>query len=139
MNVHGAAPLIATAVRGAAGVVFVSFGVGKFTDYAGELVSFRHYGVPLSGLAVWAVGMVELVGGILLIMGLFTKPAAALLAANLVGVVVTAGRVDGGVLNLGLAPALLVGMVVLLVTGPGPVSVHSAVATRRRGGWWQYA
>jgi hypothetical protein len=70
---------------------------------------------------------------------LFTKAVAALLAANLVGVVVTAGRVDGGLLNLGLAPTLLVGMIVLLVTGPGPFSVHRAVATRRRRGWWQYA
>jgi putative oxidoreductase len=139
MSVHGAARLIATVVRGASGVVFVSFGVGKFTDHAGELASFRHYGVPVPGLAVWAVGVVELAGGILLIAGLFTKAAAALLATNLAGVVATAGRVDGGLLNLGLAPTLLVGMIVLLVTGPGPLSVHSAVATRRRCGWWQYA
>jgi len=139
MSVHGPAAVTTSAVRAAAGVIFVSFGVGKFTDHAGELASFRHYGVPLSGLAVWAVGVVELVGGILLITRLFTKAAAALLAANLVGVVVTAGRVDGGLLNLGLAPTLLVGMIVLVVSGPGPFSVHSAVATRRRRGWWQYA
>lgn len=139
MRVHGLAPLITSVVRAAAGVVFVSFGVGKFTDHAGEVASFRHYGVPVSGLAVWAVGVVELVGGILLISGLFTRPAAALLAANLVGAVVTAGRVDGGLLNLGLAPTLLVGMMVLLVTGPGPFSVHTAVGTGRRRGWWHCA
>jgi putative oxidoreductase len=137
MNVHAPARFIATVVRGAAGIVFVSFGAGKFTDHAGEVASFRHYGLPLPGLGVWAVGLVELVGGILLITGLFTKPAATLLAANLVGVVVTAGRVDGGLLNLGLAPTLLVGMIVLLVTGPGPFSAHRAVSTRR--GWWRCA
>jgi uncharacterized membrane protein YphA (DoxX/SURF4 family) len=83
--------------------------------------------------------VVELVGGILLISGLFTRPAAALLAANLVGAVATAGRVDGGLLNLGVAPTLLVGMMVLLVTGPGPLSVHTAVGTGRRRGWWHCA
>ena len=40
--------------------------MGKFTDHASETVDFRSYEVPLAGVAVWAVGVVELLGGVLL-------------------------------------------------------------------------
>jgi uncharacterized membrane protein YphA (DoxX/SURF4 family) len=45
-----------------------------------------------------------------------------------VGAIVTAGRVEGGAINLGLAPALLAGMVALLWIGPGRWALDSSVA-----------
>jgi uncharacterized membrane protein YphA (DoxX/SURF4 family) len=95
-------------------------------------MSFVHYGVPLSGASVWAVGLVETIGGLMLVPGVFTRWAAAALAADMIGVIATAGRVDGGLLNLGLAPLLLVGMLVLLWTGPGVLSLDAVVARTRR-------
>jgi putative oxidoreductase len=123
--------IVATGIRLAAGVIFLSFGTGKFTDHASEAASFVHYGVPLAGASVWAVGLVEAIGGLLLVLGLFTRLAAAALAADMIGVAVTAGRVDGGLLNLGLAPLLLVGMLVVLWTGPGALSLDAVVARSR--------
>ena len=102
--------LLAVTIRLAAGVVFVSFGVGKFTDHRSEVMSFVHYGVPLVGVSVWIVGLVETIGGLMLVAGILTRWAAAALAGDMIGVIATAGRVDGGWLNLGLAPLLLVGM-----------------------------
>ena len=67
----------------------------------------------------------------MLVLGLFTRWAAAALAADMIGVVVTAGRVDGGLLNLGLAPLLLVGMLLILWTGPGVLSLDAVVARSR--------
>ena len=72
--------------------------------------------------------MLEVVGGVLLIVGLLTRAAAALLAGDMVGAIVTAGRVEGGAINLGLAPALLVGMLFLLWAGPGRWAADSRVA-----------
>jgi putative oxidoreductase len=122
---------LAVAIRLAAGVVFVSFGVAKFTDHRSEVMSFVHYGVPLAGFSVWIVGLVETIGGLMLVAGILTRWAAVALAGDMVGVIVTAGRVDGGWLNLGLAPLLLVGMVVVLWTGPGALSLDALIARHR--------
>ncbi len=60
----------------------------------------------------------------LLIAGLLTRPAAALLAGDMVGAIVTAGRVEGGAINLVLAPTLLVAMLVPALGGAGPVGAR---------------
>ncbi len=132
---RGAAAWIPTLVAVAAGVVFVSFGLGKFTDHASETVDFRRYEVPLASLAVWVAGVVELGGGLLLLLGLFVRPAAAVLAGQMVAVVATAGRVEGGFLNLGIAPTLFVAMVFLVWAGAGALSLDRLLVSpgRARG------
>ena len=121
-----------TLVALAAGLIFVSFGAGHFADHAAEVGDFRRYQVPFASFAVWAVGVVESSAGMALLLGLFVRPAAALLAADMLGVVATAGRVEGGLLNLGVAPLLLATMVFLLWAGPGAVSLDTALDRRTR-------
>jgi putative oxidoreductase len=124
--------ILATAIRLVTGVIFVSFGIGKFTDHASEVTSFMHYGIPLAGVGVWGVGLIETICGLMLVLGIFTSWAALALAADMIGVIATAGRVDGGLLNLGLAPLLLVGMLVLLWAGPGALSLDAILARSRK-------
>ena len=57
------------ALRVLSGGVFVAFGVGKFVNHASELASFKSYGLPVPGLFVIAIGVIEIVGGALLISG----------------------------------------------------------------------
>jgi putative oxidoreductase len=114
----------------AAGLIFVSFGVGHFARHMAEVTDFRRYQVPFPSLAVWAVGILELSAGVALALGLFVRPAGAVLAADMVGVLATAGRVEGGWLNLGLAPVLLAAMVFLVWAGPGRLSVDAALQRR---------
>ena len=83
-----------------------------------------------ASFAVWAVGVLELSAGSSLLLGLVVRPAAAALAADMVGVVATAGRVEGGWLNLGVAPLLFVVMVFLLWAGPGRLSVDALLQRR---------
>jgi putative oxidoreductase len=130
-RLRGPAAWVPTLVAAAAGLIFVSFGVGHFVDHASEVADFRRYEVPLPSLAVWAVGMVELGGGLGLLAGLFVRPVAAVLAADMVGVLVTAGRVEGGLLNLGIAPMLLVAMAGLVWAGPGRLSLDRTVTSTR--------
>jgi putative oxidoreductase len=59
----------------------------------------------------------------MLVVGFLTRPVAAALAANMLGAIVTAGRIDGGPVHLGLAPALLLAMLVLLKAGAGARSI----------------
>jgi putative oxidoreductase len=102
-----------------AGGVFVVFGAGKFVNHASELASFRTYGLPAPEVFVVVVGLIELVGGALLIAGVLTRPAAMVLAGNMVGAIIVSGIAKGEPISLTLAPAELVAMVVLLWSGPG--------------------
>jgi putative oxidoreductase len=121
-----ALPVAAALVRLAAGAVFIAFGVGKFTSHASELDSFRSYGLPFPDAFVYLIGVVEIVGGLLLLAGLRARPAAAVLALNMVGAIVVSGIGRGERISLTLAPALLVAMLFLLWRGPGALTLCPA-------------
>jgi putative oxidoreductase len=127
---HGFAAWCTTAVRIATGVLFITFSLGKFVDHAKESADFDHYGIPAPEVATYLVGALELVGGALLVVGLLTRPAAALLAANLVGAIATAGRVEGGSFHLGVAPTMLAAMLFLVWAGCGYLAVDRTLLTR---------
>jgi putative oxidoreductase len=124
----GAAAYVTTAIRVLTGVLFVSFSTGKFVDHMNEAMDFHHYGVPVADVTVYIVGVVELVGGLLLVVGLFTRLAALLLAVNMIGAIATAGRVDGGSFHLGVAPTLLVAMLFLLWAGSGAFALDGKLS-----------
>ena len=71
-TVHPAAGV----ARVAAGLVFLGFGPGKFLHHAAEASAFARYGVPFPDVATYAVGTLEIVGGIALIAGLLVRPVA---------------------------------------------------------------
>lgn len=112
-------PFGAALVRILAGLIFVVFGLGKFISHASETSSFATYGLPHPSAFAYAIGVVELLFGALLLVGLRARVAAVVLAGDMVGAISTAGRIEGGVINLGLAPALLLAMLFLLWAGPG--------------------
>jgi putative oxidoreductase len=107
------------ALRLAAGGVFVVFGAGKFVNHASELASFKAYGLPAPEVFVVVIGVIELVGGILLIVGLATRPAALVLAGDMIGAIVVSGIGLGELVSLTLAPAQLAICLFLMWTGPG--------------------
>jgi putative oxidoreductase len=131
---HGSAAYFTTAVRVIAGAVFVSVSTGKFLDHMQEAVDFKSYGIPVPDTAVYVVGALELIGGLLLVLGLFTRVAAFLLAANMVGAISTAGVMEGGSFHLGVAPALLVAMLFLLWAGPGALALDNRLVGGGRDG-----
>jgi putative oxidoreductase len=127
-RVHGAGAYATTAVRVVTGAVFVSVSTGKFVDHMKEAMDFESYGIPVADTAVYVVGVLELVGGLLLVVGLFTRLAALALAANMVGAISTAGVMEGGSFHLGVAPTLLVAMLFLLWAGPGAFALDNKLA-----------
>ena len=126
------ATMVIAVIRIGAGVTFATISTGKFADHAAEAVDFDRYGVPVPDFAVYAVGTIELICGLLLIAGLLTRPAAAALALTMIGAIATAGRVEGGSFNLGVAPALLVVMLLLLWVGSGRPAVDAILERRIR-------
>ena len=101
------------------GGVFVAFGLGKFVNHGSELASFKGYGLPAPELFVIVIGVIEIVGGALVIAGVLVRLAALVLAADMVGAIIVSGIAKGELVSLTVAPAELIVMLVLLRTGPG--------------------
>jgi putative oxidoreductase len=131
-RVAGRAAAAVALARVAAGAVFVVFGVGKFSQHATEVESFETYGLPSPDAFVYAIGVLEIVGGLMLIAGLLTRLAALALAGDMVGAIVVSGVKEGEVISLTLAPALLVTMLLLLWAGPGAWALDPARPAGRR-------
>jgi putative oxidoreductase len=123
----GPAAWATTVVRVVIGALFVSFSIGKFADHMMESVDFERYGLPWPDGAVYLAGVIELLGGLALLVGFLTRPAALALAANLVVAVATAGRVDGGTFHLGVGPAMLLATLFVLWAGPGQLAVDNRI------------
>src|SRR6266568_6944717 len=121
-------------VRCAAAIVFLIFGVSKLVNHAAELASFRHYPVPAPGTFVYAVGVIEISGGLLLAIGLLTRLTALALAADMLGAIVVSGLARWETVSLTLAPMLLAAMIILIRSGAGDWSLdrHMAANMSRR-------
>ena len=56
-------------VRIASGLIFVGFGAAKFLNHGVEVDSFETYGLPSPDIFVYAIGAIELTGGLMLLFG----------------------------------------------------------------------
>lgn len=124
----GIAPLVARVI---VGVIMAAHGLQKLlggpANFGGLL---GQLGVPAPTLMAFVVTFVELVGGILLILGLFSRLAALLLTVNLVVAIALVkwsvgliAPMDQPGAGMELDLALIAGFLVVLFAGPGPVSL----------------
>ncbi len=129
-----------TALRIVLGVVFTAHGAQKFAQgIPGVAQGFAGMGVPLAEVAAPVVAGLELIGGVLLVLGVATRVAGLLLAVDMVvaGLLAhaTAGffAQDGG---FEYVLVLAVASLAVALTGPGRFSVDALVlrsARRKRG------
>jgi len=123
-GLHHRTPRPAAVVRVVAGILFVVFGIPKFTDHARWVADFGTYGLPQSSPLVYGTGLAEVLGGLALLAGVGVRVVAAALALVMAGAVVGGGFVGGNPASLTLAPLLLVAALYVLwsaapSTGPG--------------------
>ncbi|KQR00290.1 hypothetical protein ASF72_15660 [Arthrobacter sp. Leaf141] len=125
-----------TALRIVLGFIFAAHGWQKFNEWtiAGTQASFGKMGVPAAEIAAPAAAVLELAGGIALILGILTRVVAALLVIDMLGALflvhASAGvfAANGGYeLVLLLAAAAFT----LALTGPGRVSLDRALFGRK--------
>ncbi len=129
------ASLAPLAVRLIAGIIVFAHGLQKLTEvgpgnFGGQVLA--GLGVPLPVFMGYVVTLVELVGGILLIVGFLSRLAALLLTIDLVIAIllvkVNVGFISGSSgTGAELDLALIAGFLVILFAGPGRLSVDHAL------------
>ncbi|MBA3370642.1 MAG: DoxX family protein [Thermoleophilaceae bacterium] len=120
-----------TTVRVLVGLQFVLAGlVPKFLFHGQTVASFDRWGLPAPELFVYAVGSLEVVGGLALVAGFVPRWAAAVLTVDMAGALLTAGLVDGGV-HL-LAPPILAALLILIAVRGGAWPVRPALGRHSR-------
>ncbi len=108
-------------LRVAVGLAFCLTGSAKVLEHEREVADFTRWGLPSPDTAVYLVGGLEVVCGVLVLLGLATRFGAALLCLDMLGAVATAGRIDGG----------------FHIVAPPVLALLSLVLVARGGGRWQ--
>ncbi|TMV79003.1 DoxX family protein [Thioclava sp. BHET1] len=71
------APLMLSVLRIVTALLFMEHGLAKLTGFPANTM------MPPAGSLFWFAGLLEVLGGILLVLGLFTRPVAFLLSGEM--------------------------------------------------------
>src|SRR5574340_967743 len=112
-------------LRMSVGVLFIVHSLGKFDTGAGGF--FSSVGLPSEMAPL--IGLLELIGGALLVAGVLTRIAASLLAIEMLTIMVYLKKLQSFSGKNGLELELLIFAVLLtvIVLGPGRISLSHAV------------
>ncbi len=135
-----AASLGLLVLRVVVGAVFAAHGAQKIFEYTipGTIGSFAGMGVPMPEIAAPFVAFVELIGGILLVLGLFTRLAGILLAIDMVVALVLVHLSAGLWVGEGgyeFVAVLGAAALALALTGAGRFSIDGAFLRGRVPAW----
>lgn len=128
MNSHKLLAYGSLPIRIVAGITFIAHGLPKFENIAGTQGFFGSIGLPPE-LAL-PVGLLEVIGGIFLLVGVVTRISAALFIIDMIGAIVLVRLPDGFVDGYELESLLIAISVSLLITGPGRISVEWDILKR---------
>lgn len=128
----GLRPLALTLLRLALGFVFLYHGLAKLSALGQWQLNFVHMGFP--GYFAYIAGTLEAIGGALLVLGLFTRIVAILLAGEML-IALLKVHLPGGALwqvSRFELPMLLSGASFLYFCfGPGPISLDAMLGRSR--------
>jgi uncharacterized membrane protein YphA (DoxX/SURF4 family) len=117
----------ASLVARVVGALFVPAGLVKFVAYGWELENFRRFGLVHAPVWVLVAGIIEVVGGVLLVRRLAVAPAAAVLAITMVVAIAVSGIAHGDVIpSLTVAPVLLAALLFVLRRAGGGATTADA-------------
>jgi putative oxidoreductase len=125
-----------TVLRVVLGFLFAAHGFQKFNEWtiAGTQAAFGQMGIPAAEIAAPLVAVLEVAGGIALILGLLTRPMAILLMLNMLGALFLVHAPAGVFADKGgyeLVLLLAAAALAIALVGPGRISVDHALFGRK--------
>jgi putative oxidoreductase len=131
-------PLLLLAIRAYWGWQFWQTGWGKLTDISKPIDYFTSLGIPFPVFNAYFIGLLETVGGILLILGLGSRLIALLLTVDMLVAYIVADREAlGSIISepekfYNAAPfTFLLASLIILAFGPGWLSLDTLIKWRR--------
>jgi putative oxidoreductase len=106
-------------------------GLPKLTDLPRFIAGVERRGIPLASVTAPAAALSEFLGGLLLALGLFTRPAAVAVMGTMLVAAFHVHRNDP-FSKQEFALAYAVAALVVLVAGPGRYGVEGFVRARRQ-------
>lgn len=119
-------------------VIFLVFGWSKLTDYGGTAAYMAQLGAPVPTIAAVVAIVAEVLGGVAVALGFWTRPVALLLALYTLGTALIghhfwtmegAARY-GNAINFYKNISIIGGFLLLYVTGAGRYSLDAARGAR---------
>ncbi len=106
------------------GLIFFFAGLVKFAFHHWELHAFRSFGLPWPAAMEIVAGVVETIGGVLLVVRRGIVPVTVVLAVTMLVAIIASGIGHGDVIpSLTLAPALLLAVTYLFAVAMPPSRV----------------
>jgi putative oxidoreductase len=115
-------------IRLLAGIAFMAHGIPKLTDPAMTQGFFGNIGLPPE-MAI-PIGLLEVIGGFVMIVGILTRIASLLFIVDMVGAIILVKISDEFVGGYELELILMSIAISLLLTGPGRISIEYNIIKR---------
>ncbi len=131
-TLNAQSPVALAILRVVMGIIFVVWGYGKVFGGGFAIGFLTKAGIPLPEIAGPIISFLELGGGILLVVGLFTRYVAVLFTVEFIVAAITiANFSDKGIMGTRLEFMMLMGAIILVTHGAG------ALAIDRPGRRWE--
>ncbi|MGE0407072.1 MAG: DoxX family protein [Candidatus Korobacteraceae bacterium] len=137
-NLTALQPWGLTVLRAALGIVFLAHGSQKLFTYGidGVTAGMASVGIPFPAVSAVLVTGVEFLGGLALLLGLFTRAAAIPLAITMLVATLQVHAKGGFFLPNGyeFTLTLLAASIALALTGPGALALDNRIFRERTAG-----
>jgi putative oxidoreductase len=102
------------------GILFIINALMKLVDLSAAVQDFVHLGVPLPFIAAPLIAVLELIGGLCLVLGIGTRVFSVLLTLDMLVAIITTRFIWASEFQLlEFQLALIAGLIALILSGPG--------------------
>lgn len=115
-------------IRIMAGLTFIAHGVPKFFDVSGGYGFFQSVNLPPE-LYV-PIALLEVIGGLAILLGILTRIASAILIIEMIGAILTVKLTKGFIGGYEFELLLISICISLVIMGPGKISIENNILKR---------